>query len=184
MVDFGCRTARSGAMTSVIGTLIVAETATVHVLLMLFSPVLAYLFSASSLSLLVWLVLDFRALGTQPALSIAGATLRVTIGRRVRGEVPLATVAGAIRPSWQELSGSAPRFLNGTKPTTPNVLLVFSPPQELLLFGAVRRPVTRLALHVDDPDRCIASLLAGRPGLVAMAPDQRVGVPNGSPVPV
>ena len=158
-LTFSCRGARSSAITGVVIALIVVETAVLHLLLVRVVPVLAYLLTLSSLALLLWLIRDFRALARVPALTVTGDRLRLTVGKRIAGEVPVAAVR-ADRPTWKDLSAGAPRYLNGTKPATPNIMLFFEPAQVLTIVGAVRRPVIRLALHLDDPDRCIAALMS------------------------
>lgn len=155
---FTCRGARSAGVTGLIGGLIVIETAVLHLLLVHLLPALAYLLTLSSLLLLVWLIRDFHALGVRPALTIDGDSARVTVGQRVRGEFLLAAVDAAFRPTWKDLGASAPRYLNGTKPAAPNVLIVFTSAQHLTLVGAIRRPVMRLALHLDEPEHCVAAL--------------------------
>jgi len=35
---------------------------------------------------------------------------------------------------------------------------VFASAQHLTLVGAIRRPVMRLALHLDEPEHCVAAL--------------------------
>src|SRR5262249_9629593 len=63
---FTCGGARWGALTRVIGTVIVIETAGLHLLLWSRAPWAAWSLTAVSAALLAWLVADYRALGREP----------------------------------------------------------------------------------------------------------------------
>ncbi|MGE5245153.1 MAG: hypothetical protein ACM3SQ_13065 [Betaproteobacteria bacterium] len=159
VVNFTCRTARSAAVTAILVALVVLETAVVHLLLMRVR-VLALAVSAASLAAVVWLMADYVAMGG-PAAHLDGEWVHLRVGRRARATIARAAVAGALAPGWQDLGLSAPKYLNPTKPASPNVFLVFADPQAVELFGAIRRPVRRIALHLDDPAGFLAAL--GRP---------------------
>ena len=159
---FTCKSARSGAVTGLLIMLIAVETGTLHVLLVRFVPLLAYALSATSLSLLLWLIADYRALG-RAAVAVESTELRIAIGRRLRAAIPRARIAAALNPTWQQLGAAAPRYLNPTKPATPNVLLVFDSPQQVTLLDALQRQITRLGLHLDDPAGFIAAVTSSTP---------------------
>jgi len=147
--DFTCRTARSVGLTVGLAALVALETAVVHLLLMRVRP-LAYSVSATSIAAIVWLVADYLEMG-KIAVHLADSRIHLHVGRRARATIPLASVAKAFAPSWQDLGASAPRYLNITKPAAPNVLVVLREPQPVELLGGLRRPVQRIALHLDDP---------------------------------
>jgi hypothetical protein len=153
---FTCRSARSAGITALLSALVLVETAVVHVLL-LRVRVVAYLVSGLSLSAIAWLVADYRAMG-RVAIRIDGDALRVQVGHRLNATIPVAAVARALAPTWQDVGASAPAFVNPTKPATPNVLLVFTAPQIVEIVGMVRRPIRRLALHLDEPDAFLSAV--------------------------
>lgn len=78
------------------------------------------------------------------ALRIAGRAT-VTVPRTALSVVP--------NPTWRDVPASGtPGYLDLTAPAEPNVLLALSTPVSArLLGGLLRRPVTTLGLHVDDP---------------------------------
>lgn len=137
--------------------LVVVETGTLHLLLVHFVPLLAYALSATSLSLLVWLIADYHALG-RSAVQVTDKEVSVEIGRRLRATIPRDQIAAAMRPTWQQLGAAAPRYLNPTKPGSPNVLLVFATPQTVTVLDLLHRPIERLGLQLDDPAGFLAAL--------------------------
>ena len=141
--------------------LVLIETAALHLLLVHVVPLLAYAVSTSNLSLIIWLIADYRALGRE-TVRLDGDSVALSLGLRVRGTVPRAAIARAVAPIWgRDLGAAAPPVLNATKPTTPNVLLEFTAPQTLTVAGLVRRPVRRLAFNVDHADDLLKALSQG-----------------------
>ena len=130
--------------------LVIVETGILHLLLVRHVRVLAYAISSLSLTAIVWLVADYRALGRE-ALRLDRTHLHIRIGWRVRAVIPRDQIATAFAPTWRDLGTGAPPYLNPTKPATPNALLVFRAPQDVLIIGRVHRAVARLALHLDEP---------------------------------
>lgn len=137
--------------------LIVVETAVLHLLLVRFVPPLAYALSAASLGLLLWLIADYRAMG-RGGVAVDETELRLHVGRRLRATIPRDAVTRAISPTWQDIGAASPRYLDPTKPSAPNVLVIFDDPQTVTLLNVVRRPITRLALHLDDPAAFLSAL--------------------------
>ena len=156
---FTCRGARSGAVTSLLAMLVLVETGTLHLLLVRFVPALAYTLSATSMTLLVWLIADYAAMG-RAAVVLEAPQIHLRIGRRLRATIPLTQIVTAKQPTWQEVGAAAPRFLNPTKPSAPTVLFVFATPQIVTILDALRRPIRRLGLHVDDAAAFLAELQA------------------------
>ncbi len=153
---FTYRRARSMAITAAIGILLVVETGGFHALLLaLGHPVAAWTLTTLSAAALVWLVSDYRAMGSA-AIRVGAGGIDVKVGRRIAAVVPRTAVASVIAPGWRDLQAPGSGYLNGTKPATPNVLLTFHDPVAVTLMGTVRRPVRRLGLHLDEPERFIA----------------------------
>lgn len=154
---FTCRGARSGAVTSLLAMLVLVETGTLHLLLVRFAPALAYALSATSMTLLVWLIADYGAMG-RAAVVVEATQIHFRIGRRLRATIPLAQIVEAKHPTWLEVGAAAPKFLNPTKPSAPTVLFVFATPQIVTILDALRRPIQRLGIHVDDTAAFLAAL--------------------------
>ncbi len=158
---FTYRRARSKAILVAIGMLLVVETGGFHALLLtLGHPAAAWTLTTLSVAALVWLVSDYRAMGSA-AIQVGPTGIDLRIGRRIAAVVPRSALDSVIAPTWRELQSPGSGYLNGTKPATPNVLLTFREPVAVTLMGAVRRPVLRLGLHLDEPERFIAHLGGG-----------------------
>lgn len=160
--SFSHRAARSASLTALFIFLVAAESSGVHLLLFRRAPIVAVVLSALGLLAAVWLLLDHHTLG-KATTRVTSEHLELRVGRRASAVIPLASVAAATQPSWQDLPAfPQPGFLNPTKPAPPNVLLTFTAPVPITLFGSMRRPVDMLALAVDRPDEFLAAI-AGKP---------------------
>lgn len=157
MTAFTLRTARSRGLMLAIGLAIAVETAALHLLLIRRHPVIAWLLTASSASILVWLAADYRRLGDS-ALRIDDLAVHLDIGLRFRASVARDRIATAITPTWRDLPAPGAGFLNATKPAEPNVLLTFRDPVPIRVMGMVSRPVHQLGVRLDDPAAFLAAL--------------------------
>ena len=119
-------------------------------------PLIAWILTASSVSLLLWLVADYAAMG-HSAVQVGPDRLEARIGRRVFLTVPSSHVAAVSALDWRGVAGPRGSYLNATKPATPNVLIVFREPVEAQIVG-MRRPIEKLALHLDQPERFVEAL--------------------------
>ena len=154
--SYTMRGARSGAIFVAIGMMVVVETLALHLLLMTRHPIWAWLLTVSSLSVLVWLVGDYWAMG-DCALRVDMDTLEGRIGRRAALSVPRSKVAAAIRPEWRDLEGLGKGYLDATRPAAPNVLVSFREPTVVKVFGSGRR-FEKLGLRLDDPEGFVAAM--------------------------
>lgn len=162
MTTFTLREARSPGITAAIAAVVVIETAGLHLLLVARHPVVAWALTLSSLSLLAWLVRDYRKLA-MAEIAVDDSTVTFMIGARFEARVPRESISGARAPSWRD--PAPPReYLNATKPAQPNVVLSFEPAARIRLFGMVERPVTELGLCVDDAPGLVALLARGPSG--------------------
>lgn len=166
MTTFTLRTARSRGLMLAIGLAIAVETAALHLLLVRRHPVFAWLLTASSLSIIAWLVADYRRLGDS-ALRIDALAVHLDIGLRFRASVAHDRIATAITPTWRDLPAPGAGFLNATKPAEPNVLLTFRDPVPIRVMGMVSRPVHQLGIRLDDPAAFLAALRAAAPRAAA-----------------
>lgn len=162
------RSARSGAFLAALAMILAVETGALHVLLAARLPLVAWILTLSSVSLLLWLVADYLALG-QTVVRVTPDQLEARIGRRVVLTVPVEKVATVAQLGWRDTAGPRGSYLNATKPATPNVLVAFREPVEARVVG-MRRPIEKLALHLDQPDGFVETLKSLRPGLKAEEP--------------
>jgi hypothetical protein len=159
--EFTYRSARSGSLVAGLGLAIAVEMVALHLWLAARHPVFAWLLTASSLAALLWLVADYRALG-RGAVRLDDHALELSVGWRFALRLAPDDVATAVRPGWRDLpqagTPAAAGYQNLMKPATPNVLLTLVAPTIARLPGGLRRPVQRLGLHLDEPDRFLTAL--------------------------
>jgi hypothetical protein len=158
-VEFTYRSARSGAVISGLAIAVVVETVAVHLWLRDRLPLVAWTLAALTALTLVWLLLEFRAWSTgrfrvdasKVDLSVAGRSSIVLL----RGSLSVVP-----SPTWRDMpSAGPPGYLNLTAPAQPNVLLRPSTPVSIRLVGGLlRRTVTTIGVHVDDPAGFAATL--------------------------
>ena len=159
MQAFTYRSARSASLIVGIGIAIGVETVAFHAMLMKSHPYLAWFMTLSSLSVLLWLVLDYRAMGVG-TINVTPTEIDVRIGRRLSTLIPRANVARAIKPTFRDIpqvvSGTRD-YLNLTKHIDPNVLLTLQEPAVVSLGGLKLRART-ISMHLDDPEAFLAAL--------------------------
>jgi hypothetical protein len=155
---FTHRSARSPLLMGTIAGLMVVETVGLHFLLAPHHPVPAAILSLTGVAGLVWIVVDQVALG-RGGTSVTPEEIRISVGRRVAGAIPRDLVASAAQHSWRDLPQTPDRlYLNGTRPSPPNVTITLTEPVTLRILGRVNRRVRRLALRFDDPEAFLAAL--------------------------
>ncbi len=160
MTTFTYRTARSGSFVGGVALAIIVESLALHLWLGTRHPVIAWALSLASVSTIVWLVADYRALGVG-ALQLTSDTLELSIGRRGSARIPRGLVAAVIRPTWRDIptrgTPAASGYVNLLKPATPNVLVTLTAPVPVPLMGGLHRPARQFGLRLDDADAFIAA---------------------------
>jgi hypothetical protein len=134
-----------------IGFLVIVETIVTHILLAMASPLVAWIATAGSAYLLLWLIADAHAIRLHP-VAIRGRTLHVTIGVRWRVAIPLAAIA-----SVTEIR-TVPEGAQNLALLEPTVLVTLRAPVEIRGLLGVRRRADRIALTIDDPKAFIAAV--------------------------
>ena len=136
-----------------IGFLLGVESVAFHILLAMWSPVVAWLATASSGYAMLWLIADAQAIRLYPVAVIDGV-LRVTIGVRWRAAIPLAAIASIDRVSAVPAGALSLALLE------PTVLVTLHAPVVLRGLLGRTRSADRIALTIDDPDALIAAVAA------------------------
>ncbi len=132
-------------------SLVVIETAVVHLLLAFWSPVAAAILSSVSLATLIWLIILIRSFRTCP-VRIEDGRLHWPAGSLRTVTADLAGIAGA-RESWNGDLVKARSTFNAALLAYPNVVIELKTP---ILLG--RRSIERLAHKLDDPDAFVGAL--------------------------
>jgi len=159
--SFSHSQARSTPIIATLGVLVILETVALHLLLSRYSSLLALAVSLSSVSVLIWFIADYVALGGATTV-VNDESIVLRVGRRARATIPRKLLQAAISPSWRDLPDAPDRFyLNLTKPAEPNVLLTFKEPVVVTLPGGLRRSVRKLAIHVDEPEPFLTAIGVG-----------------------
>jgi hypothetical protein len=139
----------------VLGFLVVVETAAAHIALVMWSPMVAWISTISSIYALVWLAGDAHAIRLYP-VTVAGGTLRVTIGVRWRATIALADILSVTE------TRSVPTGALSLALVEPTVLVTLRAPVEVIGLLGRRRRADRIALTIDEPGAFIAAVTAGR----------------------
>jgi len=138
----------------VFGFLVIVESAATHLVLAMWSPVVAWLASASSAYALLWLIADAQAIRLYP-VAVDGDVLRVRLGIRWRATIRLASIA-SIEPVRAVPAGALDLAL-----LEPTVLVTLREPVELRGLLGRRRRGDRIALTIDDPQALIVAVARG-----------------------
>lgn len=139
----------------VLGFVIAAETAGMHIILGMWKPWLAWLSTVSSAYMLLWLVGDAQLIRLYP-VAIAGDALRVMIGIRWRVTIPLAEIAEVTACS------KLPDGALNLALFEPTVLVTLRAPVEVVGLLGRRRRADRIALTIDEPAAFLAAVAAAR----------------------
>jgi len=149
--SFSMRSTGWMAVAGVIAMLVIPETVAFHLLLAHWSPLVAWIATASSAYLLLWLVGDAHAIRLYP-VRITGGMLRVLIGIRWRVAIPLEDITSVERIT------AVPDGALNLALLEPTVLVTLRAPVEVRGLLGIRRRGDRLALTIDDPAALIAAL--------------------------
>jgi hypothetical protein len=139
----------------------VSEGIGIHLWLMHKNALAAWIFAAMNASAVIWLARDYRAMG-EGVISIDEDTLHLDVGKRFAIPLRLADIAEAVKPDWRDIPEpgmpNATDYVNLMKQANPNVMLKLANQMDIPMPLNRRRVVTRIALHLDQPDSFIASI--------------------------
>lgn len=135
--------------------MIAVETAGLHVVLAGWSAPLAWLSTASSAYLALWMIADLHVLRLAP-LRVTPTAVLGAVGVRWRLDIPRDAIA-AVTPIDAVPTGALAAIVG-----EPTVLLTLSRPIEVRGLLGRRRTATAIALTIDDPDAFIAALSQGQ----------------------
>lgn len=156
MTSFTMRSARSGGFIAVIAFAVLLETSGLHLVLAPRHPVIAWTLTLSSIWVLWWLAMDYRAMAAT-TIDIDADTVRGAIGRRIVFASEVGNVKSVGRPQLMPVSGPPKGYVNATKPAAPNVLITFRSPVTATVLG-MPRSISQLALRLDDAEAFVSSL--------------------------
>jgi len=134
----------------VIGFLVAVESVATHFLIAMWSPLVAWIASASAAYAMLWLIADAQAIRLYP-VAVGDGVLRIRLGVRWRAAVPLAAIASIERIK------AVPAGALNLALMEPTVLVTLHQPIELRGLLGKRRRGDRIALTIDDPDALLAA---------------------------
>lgn len=137
--------------------LVLTEGFAAHVVLQTWSPRVAWLLTATSAYALVWFVALFRAARQRPIV-LSNERLLVRTSLLWTVIIPRASIA-SVR-AIDDFPRSA-GTLRATLGPPPVLLVTLTDPVEALGPVGIRRSVTRVALHLDEPGKLQAALTSG-----------------------
>jgi hypothetical protein len=117
----------------------------------MWSPIAAWLATASSAYLLLWVIGDAQAIRLHP-VAVSGATLHVRLGVRWRVAIPLAEIA-----SVTEIRAVPDGAMNLAL-FEPTVLVTLRAPVVVRGLLGKQRRADRIALTIDDPKAFLAAV--------------------------
>lgn len=138
------------SIASVMGFVIAVESVAAHIAIDRLSPIAAWIATASSAYMLLWLVADAHAIRLYPCTLRDGA-LHIRIGVRWRATVPLAAITQITQIT------SVPKGAANLALLEPTVLITTREPIELRALFGIRRRADRIALTIDDPALLVAA---------------------------
>lgn len=134
---------------------LVSEGLGIHLWLVHRHALLAWIFTLTTLSAMVWLALDYRAFG-QGVVALESDELELKVGRRFDFRLPRASIVSATKPVWRDLPEpgmpASADYINLMKQATPNILLTLSDPVRIKLPAGRSKNVKRIAMHLDEPE--------------------------------
>jgi len=150
---FTGRSARSGSLLAGLLIAVSVETVILHLWLRATHPMVAWSLTLLSVTTLLWLIADYRAL-ERPIILVTEDALRLTVGNRARAELPLTQLAAISQPSWRDIP--APErarevgYRNLMKPAEPNVLLHLTTPALIRGPSGMQFHARLIGLRLDD----------------------------------
>lgn len=173
--EFTYRSARSGGLMVGLGMALLVETAAFHLWLVELHPIIAWTLTVASISTLLWLAADYRA-ASRGAVRLSDDVLDLRVGYRFAARIERGNIASVTHAGWRDVPAAgtpmAEGYINLMKPSTPNILLTLATPVQLRLPGGIRRPVQRIGLCLDEPQRFLGAFeearTKGAPGNVAV----------------
>lgn len=131
--------------------LVLIETAVVHLLVALWSPVAALILSLGSVAAVIWLVSLIRSFRVRPVRIVDGR-LHWPAGRLRALEIDVKQIAG-LRGEWDADLLKARNCFNAALIAYPNIVIELTEPAAM-----GRRQVERIAHKLDDRDAFVGAL--------------------------
>jgi hypothetical protein len=149
------RVAYAALMIAVMIALVV-ETAAVHLLVRLWSPVTAWILTGLSVYALIWMVGDIHAVRLRP-VQISDEMLHLRLGLRWTISIPIGSIA-AVRAPVGEVRAEKREYLKAVLIGTPNRRIESKEPVSAIGLYGISRSVTTIDLHIDEPGQFDAAL--------------------------
>jgi hypothetical protein len=138
------------AIMCVVTLILLVETTALHLLLLRWSALAAWIFTGLSLYSLLWLIGDYHAIRLHPIV-LDETHLHLRIGMRWRATIPLNDIAEIQNPSRREKNTTdcVSLALFGS----PRLVMALRQPVKIKGLFGIQKETRRLALTIDDEKR-------------------------------
>jgi hypothetical protein len=137
------------AIMCVVTLILLVETTALHLLLLHWSALAAWIFTGLSLYSLLWLIGDYHAIRLHPIV-LDETHLHLRIGMRWRAIIPLSDIAEIQSPLRREKNTDDMNFaLFGS----PRLVIALRQPVKIRGLFGIQKEARRLALTLDDEKR-------------------------------
>ena len=132
------------------------ELVAVHLLVSLWSPLVAWILTGISAYALLWVIGDSHAIRLRP-IELSASTLHIRLGLRWTMDVPLDSIV-KVGTIDRALPRRTPAYLKAVLLGAPNTRIELSAPAEALGPYGLTRRVTTIDLQLDEPAGLRAAL--------------------------
>ena len=140
-----------------LGLVLVIEGAVIHLWVAERSQVWAWVITALNVATLAWLWREYAS-ARHATLDVAGNEVRIDAGSRLRCRFPTSAIASVEIATWRSVPDMATDFANTAKPLEPNVIIALREPVDATPVFGVRKRISRIGIHVADPNTVVAAL--------------------------
>lgn len=140
------------ALAWAIGMVLVVETAAVHALVRLWSPLVAWILTGLSVYAAIWWIGDTQAVRLRP-IEVDGSTLKLRLGLRWTIDVPVAEIERVGAPSGGAPPDRESGYLKAVLVGEPNRRVELASEQAAVGPYGLTKKVKVLDLRLDEPDR-------------------------------
>lgn len=133
-----------------LGFVLTAEGFAVHLLVMQWSNIVAWIMSIGSLYVMLLFISDYRAMVLNPII-VKNESIQVRYGLRAYIDIPISNVCKVSSSHTMEVPESEKKESIAPAMDGPNLLIECIEPVEVVLMFGQKRTTTKVYLHIDEP---------------------------------
>jgi hypothetical protein len=136
---------------------LVVEGAILHQSIASHSERWAWTLTAVNAATLLWLWRDYTT-SSRSMVVVRDDEIEIAAGTRMRSRIARSAIGSAEAATWRSVPDLPTDYINVSKPTDPNVMLVLREAAEVELPLGLRRRVTRIGLRVPNAGELLAAI--------------------------